>query len=107
MLLPESMTEQLHKDVKHLEQLIVDHDVIFLLMDSRESRWLPTMIAAAQGKVCLIRSNMYNLLNISEYWNTLVNRIIFVSIPEYLVYCNCLYFVVFTTLVGDECCSRI
>jgi len=38
-------------DVKQLEQLISEHDCIFLLMDTRESRWLPTVIAAAQKKV--------------------------------------------------------
>jgi ubiquitin-like modifier-activating enzyme ATG7 len=34
-----------------LEELIDSHDVMFLLMDSRESRWLPTLIAASKRKV--------------------------------------------------------
>lgn len=39
--------------VAKLEALIAEHDAVFLLMDSRESRWLPTVIAAAQNKICL------------------------------------------------------
>lgn len=39
-----------------LESLIAEHDVIYLLMDSRESRWLPTVIAAANNKVCVYRA---------------------------------------------------
>lgn len=40
-------------DVKRLEELIQSHDAVFLLMDSRESRWLPTVIAAAQNKIVI------------------------------------------------------
>lgn len=42
---------QARADVEKLEKLIDEHDAVFLLMDSRESRWLPTVISAAKGKV--------------------------------------------------------
>uniref|UniRef100_A0AAY4DAK4 Ubiquitin-like modifier-activating enzyme ATG7 n=1 Tax=Denticeps clupeoides TaxID=299321 RepID=A0AAY4DAK4_9TELE len=42
---------QARKDVEQLEALISSHDVVFLLMDTRESRWLPTVIAASQRKL--------------------------------------------------------
>lgn len=42
---------QAQNDVEQLEKLISEHDVIFLLMDTRESRWLPTVIAASKRKV--------------------------------------------------------
>lgn len=36
-----------------LEQLIDQHDVIYLLMDSRESRWLPTVLGLAKDKLVI------------------------------------------------------
>uniref|UniRef100_A0A4W4DWI9 Ubiquitin-like modifier-activating enzyme ATG7 n=1 Tax=Electrophorus electricus TaxID=8005 RepID=A0A4W4DWI9_ELEEL len=42
---------QARQDVEQLEALITAHDVVFLLMDTRESRWLPTVIAASQRKL--------------------------------------------------------
>ncbi|XP_055679214.1 ubiquitin-like modifier-activating enzyme ATG7 [Lutzomyia longipalpis] len=41
------------KDIETLEKLILEHDVIYLLMDSRESRWLPTVLGAFHGKIVL------------------------------------------------------
>jgi ubiquitin-like modifier-activating enzyme ATG7 len=41
------------KDFVELEALINNHDVTFLLMDSRESRWLPTVIGKATGKLVM------------------------------------------------------
>lgn len=39
------------KNVEVLSKLIEDHDVVFLLTDSRESRWLPTILSTLHNKV--------------------------------------------------------
>lgn len=49
--IPPASVEQTKKDVAMLEKLFDEHDAVFLLMDSRESRWLPTVMGAAKGKV--------------------------------------------------------
>ncbi|KAJ5355351.1 Ubiquitin-like modifier-activating enzyme atg7 [Penicillium cataractarum] len=36
-----------------LQKLIDEHDAIFLLMDTRESRWLPTVMGKAAGKIVM------------------------------------------------------
>lgn len=45
--------QQTADDVRKLEDLIRSHDAVFLLMDSRESRWLPTLIAASEGRIVI------------------------------------------------------
>ena len=44
---------QVHKDTEQLASLIQEHDVVYELMDTRESRWLPTLLAAASGKLVI------------------------------------------------------
>jgi len=39
--------------MERLDELVKEHDVIFLLTDSRESRWLPTVLANVHQKICL------------------------------------------------------
>lgn len=64
----ESVKQKTIESLTKIEQLVREHDVIFMLTDSRESRWLPTMLAAANNKVftkwnillfedCLFRSS--------------------------------------------------
>ncbi|KIM30916.1 hypothetical protein M408DRAFT_272509 [Serendipita vermifera MAFF 305830] len=51
--IPKEAVAQAKKDVELLEKLIDEHDVVFLLMDSRESRWLPSIIAASKNKIVM------------------------------------------------------
>lgn len=49
----EKLVEKLKADLDLLTKMIQEHDVIFLLMDTRESRWLPSVIGAANGKLVI------------------------------------------------------
>jgi ThiF family len=44
---------QLKADTEQLEALVDAHDVVFLLTDTRESRWLPTLLCAAKAKLAI------------------------------------------------------
>lgn len=45
--------EKTKEEFEKLQKLIDEHDVIFLLLDTRESRWLPTLMGKAAGKIVM------------------------------------------------------
>ncbi len=52
-MLGHAITEKTKDDFDTLKSLIDAHDVIFLLLDSREARWLPTVMGKAAGKIVM------------------------------------------------------
>ncbi|ORY64969.1 E1-like activating enzyme [Pseudomassariella vexata] len=52
-MLGHPVSDKTQADFERLKALIDDHDAIFLLMDSRESRWLPTVMGKAAGKIVM------------------------------------------------------
>ncbi|PKI85401.1 Atg7p [Malassezia vespertilionis] len=56
---PASMDKAL-EDIAVLEKLIEQHDVIFLLTDSREARWFPSLVGAARRKLVLNAALAYD-----------------------------------------------
>lgn len=51
-------TDTVLESCKRLEDLIESHDVTFLLTDTRESRWLPTLICSNKNKVFFLGRGM-------------------------------------------------
>ena len=51
--MPDHPSLQLDQEINQLWDLIKSHDAIFLLTDSRESRWLPTVLGRYENKIVM------------------------------------------------------
>lgn len=51
--IPQGQEDAVKADYERLKQLIDAHNAIFLLLDTRESRWLPTVMGKASGKIVM------------------------------------------------------
>lgn len=49
----EAQVEKTLANLRRIDQLVSEHDVVYLLTDSRESRWLPTLLANKHNKICM------------------------------------------------------
>ena len=70
-LIDEKAKEEYFKNLEILENQIKDCDVMFLLTDSRESRWYPTVIAKAYNKLVITAAIGFDSFLVMRHGNNI------------------------------------
>jgi len=86
---PHQSSESLRASIAKLKDLISEHDVVCMLTDSRESRWLPSlMVAAAQKEQEGGRQPPLGLTVALGFDTFLVQRQSYLGSPSACYFCN-------------------
>ncbi|CAK0861862.1 unnamed protein product, partial [Prorocentrum cordatum] len=92
---PHQSAEALEKSVERLKGLVDSHDVVCMLTDSRESRWLPSLLVAASQQRALLqpeelagRPPPLGLTVALGFDSFLVSRQTYMDAPAACYFCN-------------------
>lgn len=101
----ESLVTKTIESIVALEKLVHEHDVIFMLTDSRESRWLPTLLGAHHNKVSSFEKKKNSLFIVAKISYEILSGDLYINMYNFMKFV-CL-FVLVNFLDCVECSAWI
>ncbi|CXI42985.1 autophagy-related protein 7, putative [Plasmodium berghei] len=86
--------ENLYNTIEELDKIIDNHDVVFLLTDSKESRYFPSLLIAEKHYNCLKKyknfqnNNIYDTSKLDEWKNTTIQYTENITYKNYMYVLN-------------------